>query len=404
MERLLIIGNGMATGRLLQELCAETPCGYRITVVGDEAVPAYNRILLSRLLGREIEADSLQLHSSAWLDQHGIETITGLAVEALDLQKRVATLGNGRQVQFDRLVFATGARAVMPEIPGIEGRRVHTFRTWRDCDVLQRLGDENRRIVVAGGGLLGIEAACGLSALGAQVSVVHSGDWPLNRQLDRTAGGLLAEALRSRGIDLRLAQRCERVLRSDTGAVSGVALQDGTHIAAQALVCAIGILPNDQLASHAGLSVDHGICVNGWLETGSPGVYALGECARVSGENVGLMEPVNQQAAILAQVLRGGSPAFWQPAVTPTRLKVTGEEVFSSGMLADEKAEALAFCDPISGTYRKLLVKDQQLVGAILYGDTSDGNWYHRLIMDATPVNSFRQHLLFGRSACETAA
>ena len=404
MKRLLIIGNGMACARLLQELHADGPCGFRITVVGDEPVAAYNRILLSRLLGREIEPAALALFAPGWTEQHEVEMITGQPVCSLDPAAGIATLGDGKQLRFDKLVFATGAQPVIPDIPGIIGPQVHTFRSWHDCDVLQQYGDAGREIVIAGGGLLGIEAACGLAALGAKVTVVHSGAWPLNRQLDGTAGALLANALRQRGIHLLLSQRCAQVQRDSDGNISGVILQDGRSLRAEALVCAIGIRPCDQLAQQAGLAVDHGICVNGWMQSAVEGIHALGECARVSGENVGLMEPVNQQAAILADVLQGRSPEPWQPAATPTRLKVTGEEVFSAGIMTDPDADELVLNDPLSGAYRKLLVKEQRLIGAVLYGDTRDGNWYHNMIMEQTPVQGVRQQLLFGQVACESAA
>lgn len=400
MERLLIIGNGMATARLLKEL-VDGGCQFRVTVIGDEPRHAYNRILLSRLLSREIAGTDLQLLPESWLAEHNIEVITGVAVDEIDRNSKTALLANGDTVQYDQLILATGARSIMPALPGMEGPHVHQFRTWQDCEELESLGDQQKNVIVAGGGLLGIEAACGLAELGAQVTVVHSGQWPLNRQLDRAAGHLLAEALEHRGIRLMLGQRCASVLRDDDACLHGATLEDGTVLHGDAIVFAIGITPNDALARNAGLPVDHGICVDGHLRSEDKSIYALGECARVCGENVGLMEPVNQHAAILAGVLNGKDPDPWAPTPTPTRLKVTGEEVFSSGVLDDDSAEEIAFSDPVSQTYRKLIIKGQKLIGAVLLGDTSDGNWYHQLIINGDSIQSVRQQLVFGQLASE---
>ena len=398
-ERLLIVGSGMAAARLLEELAARG-CADEITVVGEEPQPSYNRILLSSLLCGEKQPADLPLLDRDWYRAHGVLLLTGEAVTRVDALARVAWTSRARRIRFDRLVFATGARGQLPVIPGVASERVLAFRTLQDLAALRRLAVPGEPAVVVGGGLLGLEAAHGLDALGLQVTVVHRQPYPMNRQLDPQAGVLLQQQLQRRGIRFALGASPVAV-GSLQGAVASVRLDDGRSLPARLVVFAAGIAPNVEVAAAAGVPCARAIRVDRWLRTGMPGIHALGECCELEGRGFGLVAPVWRQARVLAEVLTGQAGVGFAHAEDPVQLKVSGVELFSAGAMpfaADAESQVLQ--DTARGIYRRLVFAGGRLVGAILLGDRRGGSWYGELIAAGQDVSALRPRLMFGREFC----
>jgi nitrite reductase (NADH) large subunit len=398
--RLLVIGNGMAGLKLLEELAGRMPGHFDVTVVGAEPEPAYNRVLLSSLLAGEIATGDVAMKSRDWYREHGIVLLTGCAVARLDPDARRAVLADGSVLAFDVCVLATGSQPVRLTMPGHELPGVMTFRTLADIAVLSDHAGRKTPTVVIGGGLLGIEAAYGLARAGAPVTLVHVMDKLMERQLDAEGAALLKTALEARSITVALNANTARIL--GTGAVEGVELSDGRTIGCGLVVMAVGVRANADLARAAGIDAGRGIQVSPVLQTSHPAVYAIGECAEVAGACYGLVEPAYEQARALAQTL-SGKPAPYTGSVLATNLKVSGIPVFSAGDYEGQGAETLVLRDQGQGTYRKFVVRDSTLAGVVLVGDTSDALWYRALITMKTPIAPLRAALAFGRSFAEAA-
>lgn len=406
-ERLLIIGNGMAGLRLIEDVLKRAPDRYAITVVGKEPHPAYNRVLLSSLLAGEIGEDDLCLRERGWYDEHGITLTTGNAAVRLDAAAGVAHLASGRRLRFDRAVLATGSAPIRPSLPGSALPGVMTFRDQADIRAMRAgAASGGGPAVVVGGGLLGIEAAYGLARAGARVTLLHLMDRLMERQLDPRAAALLGQALAAKGIEV--------VLKAETAAIvgdrraEGVQLTDGRRIMADLVVFAVGIRPETELARTAGLACNRGIIVDDGLATSAPDIFALGECAEHRGQCYGLVEPAYAQAAVLARRLTGGDAAY-AGSVLATNLKVSGVPVFSAGdFMGGADCEEIVLSDPGLATYKKLVIRRnegaQRLVGVVLFGDTGDGLWYLDLIRTGTAIDRMRGDLIFGRSFVEAAA
>jgi nitrite reductase (NADH) large subunit len=389
----------MAAARLAQEIAKRALGRYAVAVIGDEPRLAYNRVLLSSVLAGEIASQDLELQPAAWWRDQGVTLSYGCAATSVDLQSRRVVLADGRLVPFAKLVFATGSQPLRLNIPGADLAGVHTFRDSRDVDLLLRLAALQRRVVVIGGGLLGLEAAYGLAKAGAPVTIVHLMDRLMERQLDAPAAALLKRLVEARGIDVRLNASTKAIFGD--GCVQGIELADGTHIAADAVILAAGIRPNAGLAHSAGLDVNRGIVVDDRLATSEAGVYALGECAEHRGVCYGLVEPAYEQAQVLAEHL-AGRRATYEGSVLSTNLKVSGVNVFSAGDFAGaEGTEAIVLSDARQATYKKLVIADGRLTGAILIGDTQDALWYLELIRSRASIRAFRSALMFGRALAE---
>jgi len=393
---LVIVGAGMVTARLLEEIARREPTRFRITVVGAEASAPYDRIQLSAVLAGTRSAASLDLLGDL-ADRLALDLVRGRAVTALDPRRRRITLADGTTIGFDLLVLATGAEPVRLPLPGAEREGVRTFRDLDDVDVLTRA---RGRAVVVGGGLLGLEAAAGLRARGLDVALVHLLPWLMERQLDEAGGAALAGAIERLGIRLHLGVETEAIVGDDR--VRGLRLVTGATLAADLVVMAVGIRPRVALARTAGLACGRGIQVDDGLATSEPGVFALGECAEHRGICYGLVAPLYAQAAALAGRLCGEAGARYTGSVPFTSLKVAGVEVFSAG--AVEGDDAIVLRDPARGVYRKLVLAGERLAGAVLVGDASEGAWYARLIEDGTPVGGWRERLMFGRAYLDDAA
>ncbi|WP_207888465.1 nitrite reductase large subunit NirB [Pseudomonas sp. 30_B] len=398
--KLVLIGNGMAGVRTLEELLKIAPDLYDITVFGAEPHPNYNRILLSPVLAGEQAFEDIVLNDLNWYSENGIRLLLNRKVSRIDRHRRKVYAEDGSEAEYDRLLIATGSNPFILPVPGSRLQGVIGYRDIADTQTMIDTAGTHSHAVIIGGGLLGLEAANGLKQRGMDVTVVHLSDWLLERQLDRTAGKLLQGALESRGIHFRLNTQTEELIDDGSGRVCAVRFKDGEVIAADLVVMAAGIRPNTELAEKTGLPCNRGILVNDTLQTYDPRIYALGECASHRGIAYGLVAPLFEQAKVCANHLAMLGFARYQGSVTSTKLKVTGIDLFSAGeFMGGEGTETITLSDPIGGVYKKLVIKDDVLVGACLYGDTADGGWYFRQIRENHNVAQIRDHLMFGESS-----
>jgi nitrite reductase (NADH) large subunit len=396
-EPLVIVGNGTAAARLVDEL-AKTALGrYAIAVIGEEPRLAYNRVLLSSVLAGETASHEIELKPADWWRDRGVTLKYGCAVTEIDVGRRELRIANDESVEFSKLVLATGSTPLRLNVPGAELAGVHTFRDSRDVDLLLTLAAAKKRVVVVGGGLLGLEAAYGLAKAGAPVTLVHLMDRLMERQLDAPAAALLKSLVEPRGITVLLNANTARILGERR--VDGVQLADGRRIDADAVIFAAGIRPNIALASAAGIPAGRGIIVDDQLQTGARGIFALGECAEHRGVCYGLVEPAYEQARVLAQHLAGRT-AVYCGSVVATNLKVSGVSVFSAGdYLSGDSTESIVLSDVGRGTYKKLVISEGRLAGAVLVGDVADALWYLELIRGREEVARIRKDMMFGRPA-----
>ena len=400
-EPLVIVGNGMAAARLVDEL-AKTALGrYAIAVIGDEPRLAYNRVLLSAVLAGDTASHDIELRPADWWRDRGVTLKYGCAVTEIDVGRRELKIANDESIAFSKLVLATGSMPLRLNVPGAELKGVNTFRDSRDVDLLLTLAAGRKRVVVIGGGLLGLEAAYGLAKAGASVTLVHLMDRLMERQLDAPAAALLKSLVEAKGIEILLNANTGRIIGENR--VEGVELSEGRRIAADAVIFAAGIRPNVVLAREAGIAVNRGIIVDDRLQTGASDIFALGECAEHRGICYGLVEPAYEQARILAQHLAGRTAAY-QGSVVATNLKVSGVSVFSAGdFLGGEQSESIVLSDVKRGTYKKLVIADGRLNGAVLVGDVADALWYLELIRAGGAVARIRKDMMFGRTAATLA-
>lgn len=401
-EPLVIIGNGMAAARLAEELAKRTLGKYAVAIIGDEPRLAYNRVLLSSVLAGEVASADIELKPAQWWRDRGVTLSYGRAATSIDVEGRTVQLADGRSVPFAKLVFATGSQALRLNVPGAQLDGVHTFRDSRDVDLLLKLAAQKKRVVVIGGGLLGLEAAYGLAKAGSNVTLVHLMDRLMERQLDTPAGALLKRLVEAKGVKVVLEASTSHIVGETV--VEGITFADGTSIATDAVIFAAGIRPNAGLARDAGLTVNRGIVVDDRMQTSVPGIYALGECAEHRGTCYGLVEPAYEQARVLADVL-GEGRALYAGSVVATNLKVSGVSVFSAGdFLGSAVSETIVLNDARLATYKKLVVENDRLTGAVLVGDTQDALWYLDLIRTAAPIAAMRDDLMFGRALAERKA
>jgi len=395
-EPLVIVGNGMAAARLVDELAKVALGRYAIAVIGDEPRLAYNRVLLSSVLAGETASHDIELRPATWWRDRGVTLKYGCRATEIDVGRRELKIAGEESIAFSRLVLTTGSSALRLSVPGADLAGVHTFRDTRDVDLLLTLAAQKKRVVVVGGGLLGLEAAYGLAKAGATVTLVHLMDRLMERQLDAPAAELLKSLVERKGIDILLNANTARI-HGETR-VEGVELVDGRRIDADAVIFAAGIRPNVALAKEAGITVNRGIVVDDHLQTSATGVFAIGECAEHRGTCYGLVEPAYEQARVLAQHLAGAT-ASYGGSVVATNLKVSGVNVFSAGdFIGAEGSETIVLSDINHGTYKKLVISDGRLTGAVLIGDVADALWYLELIRNRQPTARIRADMMFGRS------
>jgi nitrite reductase (NADH) large subunit len=409
-SRLVMVGNGMAGVRALEELLKIAPDLYDITVFGAEPHPNYNRILLSPVLAGEQTIDEIILNPLSWYADNGITLHTGKQVVRIDRTRRRVIAADGTEAEYDRLLLATGSNPFILPVPGHDLGGVITYRDIADTRAMIEAAAVHKHAVVIGGGLLGLEAANGLMLRGMDVTVVHIMPWLMERQLDAVAGKLLQGSLEQRGLKFLIGAQTEALIGeadgNQTGALSprsrvcAVRFKDGTSIPADLVVMAAGIRPNTQLAESAGLHCNRGIAVNDTLQTVTdPRVYAVGECAAHRGVAYGLVAPLFEQGKVCATHLAQFGIGRYSGSQTSTKLKVTGIDLFSAGnFMGGDGTEEIVLSDPIGGVYKKLVLRDDKLVGACLYGDTVDGSWYFKLLREGRPIGDLRDRLMFGES------
>lgn len=407
--QLVVIGNGMAGVRTLEELLKLAPDTYDITVFGSEPHPNYNRVLLSPVLAGEQTLDDIVLNDWSWYRQHGITLHAGWTVNRVDRQQRTVhatnAQGESQTVFYDRLLLATGSNPFILPVPGKHLPGVMAYRDMADTQAMIDAAAQHRHAVVIGGGVLGLEAANGLMKRGMEVTVVHVGEWLMERQLDAQAGQLLQRTLEAGGMRFALSAQTTALVASNdpckAGRVGAVRLADGQELPADLVVMAVGIRPNVALAETMRLQVNRGIVVTDTLQTVTDArIYAVGECVAHRGMTYGLVAPLYEQAKVAASHLAEVGIGRYLGSVLSTKLKVTGIDLFSAGdYMGGEGTETIELTDMQGGVYKKLVMRHNQLVGACLYGDTADSNWYLRLLREGRDTTPVRDRLAFGEAA-----
>ena len=401
-QKLVVVGNGMAGMRTVEELLGLDPDRFDITVFGAEPRMNYNRILLSPVLAGEKQPDEIVLHPRAWYQEHGITLHAGDPVVVIDRRRRVVRAQSGLEAGYDRLLLATGSSPFIVPVPGAQLRGVVGFRDLDDVDAMLAVARGRGHAVVIGGGLLGLEAANGLLRRGMSVTVVHLTGSLMNQQLDAQAALLLKAALERRGLRILLQAQTEAILGQ--GKVEAVRFADGVELAADLVVMAAGVRPNVALARAAGLHCERAIVVDDTLQTYDPRVYAVGECVQHRKTTFGLVAPIWEQARVCAAHLAGLGHRRYVQRATATKLKVTGIDLYSAGdFLGADGSEDLVLRDRHAGVYKRLVLAGNRVTGAVLYGDVADGPWYFDLIQRGADVSGFRDRLLFGPALCEAA-
>ncbi len=396
--KLVMVGNGMAGVRTLEELLKIAPDLYDITVFGGEPHPNYNRILLSPVLAGEQTINDIILNSREWYAENGITLHTGKWVNSIDRVNRKVMAGDGTVAEYDRLLLATGSNPVILPIPGNDLQGVIGFRDIADVETMIEVSGQHKHAVVIGGGLLGLEAANGLKVRGMDVTVVHKSPWLMERQLDEVAGGMLQQSLEEKGLKFLLQKDTEQLV-GENGRVRAVRFKDGQEIPADLVVMAVGIRPNYSLAESSGIHCNRGIVVNDTMQTFDPRIYAVGECVSHRGISYGLVAPLFEQGKVCATHLANFGIGRYTGSVTSTKLKVTGIDLFSMGnFMGGENADEIVLHDKVAGVYKKLVLEGDKLVGACLYGDTADGSWYFQMLKDGKDIHEIRDHLMFGQN------
>lgn len=407
-RRLIVVGNGMAGMKVVEQLLEIAPKAYEITVIGAEPHPNYNRILLSPVLAGEKKVDEIILNSLEWYREKGVALITSDPVVTIDRRKRIVRTQNGRELPYDRLLLATGSKPIVLPVPGSDLDGVVTFRDLEDVDAMLAATRTHKKAVVIGGGLLGLEAANGLMKQGMDVTVVHIFDTLMERQLDRAAAALLKESLEQRGMKFRMPAKTVEIRAAalhGRARVSAVQFEDGRELEADLVVMAAGIRPNMDLAKAAGLRCDRGVLVNDTMQTFDPSIYAVGECVQHRNSTYGLVAPLFEQANVCATHLAEFGIGRYTGSMVSTQLKVTGIDLFSAGdFLGGPTSESLVMRDPKRGIYKRLVIENNKVRGAVLYGDVKDGPWYFELMLQGRDVGPLRDKLLFGAEFAEKSS
>ncbi|MGR6466612.1 nitrite reductase large subunit NirB [Rhizobium sp. PAMB 3182] len=395
-KKLVIIGNGMAPGRMLDELFEKAPGLYDVTIFNAEPRVNYDRIMLSPVLSGEKAYEDIIIHTDEWYAAHGVTLHKGAKVAKIDREAKTVTAENGVAASYDKLVIATGSSPFIIPVPGHDLPGVLAYRDLDDVSKMLDIAARKGRAVVIGGGLLGLEAAYGLKRQGMEVTVIHLMPTIMERQLDPAAAYLLEKALTERGIEIITKANTKRIIGEDK--VTGIELEDGRIIDADMVVMAVGIRPASGLAKDAGIACNRGIVVDDGMMTSDPDVYALGECAEHRGICYGLVAPLYESARVLADRLTGGSGEY-QGSVVNTKLKVTGINLFSAGDFADgDDRQEIVLRDANAGVYKRLILKDNRIIGAVLYGETADGSWFFDLMKRQVDITEMRDTLIFGQA------
>ncbi|MAU41629.1 MAG: nitrite reductase large subunit [Kordiimonas sp.] len=396
-QKLVLIGNGMAGMQAVEDILKKDSAKYDITVFGAEPHGNYNRIMLSPVLAGEQELDDIVIHSKEWYAENNITLHCGEKVTALDSTAKTLTTEKDNNFEYDKLIIATGSSPFIIPVPGKDLPGVISFRDINDVNMMRDAAKSYKNAVVIGGGLLGLEAAHGLQLNGMNVTVLHLMPTLMERQLDEAAGHLLQKELESRGINVITGADTQEIIGTDR--VEAVRLKSGEEIPADLVVMAVGIRPNTELGQAAQLDVERGIVVDDHMQTSAPDVYAVGECVQHRGQCYGLVAPLYEMGRVLANNLCTDSLENYEGSITSTKLKVSGVNVFSCGeFLATEDSEDIVYRDPGLNVYKRLVIKDDILIGVVLYGDTADGPWYFQMIREQKNISDMRDMLIFGQA------
>ncbi len=400
-KKLVVIGNGMAGMRTVEQILKRAPDLYDITVFGDEPYPNYNRIMLSPVLANEQTIDDIMIHTRAWYEEHNITLHTGAYVNKIDSVKQTVSTVNGLSASYDRLLIATGSKPFMPPIAGNDLEGVIGYRDINDTNAMIEASSKHQNAVIIGGGLLGLEAANGLKTRGMDVTVIHRNQWLLEKQLDQSAAALLQASLEAKGLTFHLETNTDEIVADANGRVTEIKFKEGFSLPADLVVFAVGIRPNYALAESAGLDCEHGILADDTLQTSNPNIYAVGECVTHRGINYGLVAPLYEMAEVCADhLVSQASDNAYEGSITSTKLKVTGIDLFSAGnFMGSPTSETITLQDPIGGAYKKLVIENDQVIGSCLYGDITDGAWYYQLIRENTDISEIRDYLMFGQES-----
>lgn len=439
---IIIIGAGMAGSRFAIELArAQLDSVHShppITLISKEPHVGYNRIMLSPVLAGDKAFDDTYLYDQSDYEQLGITVLAGVSVDTIDTEQQYIELDNGQTLHYAKVVIAIGSTARVIPFPNHTAKGVHVFRDFTDVTTLTEYARQGKTGLVIGGGVLGLEAACALAGQGATMTVIHVDGYVLNAQLDLPAAELLQAELSRRGVGLEVSANTESIAMNEAGEVCGLSLKDGRTLPADFIVMAVGVIPNTALAKDSGLEVNRGIVVDDCMHTSCPHVYAIGECVELDGELFGMVAPVNQQVDTLVTVLKdtvvsdpaitpndiasndtlsnaiaseSGAPSqeHWQPFVSKPlslKLKVSGVAAFSAGQISFddsdvEDIETLVYRQPTLNHYHCLYLKDNKVVGAVLYGEVNDGSFYSQLIMDDVDITPIKEALIFGEAYCD---
>jgi nitrite reductase (NADH) large subunit len=396
-QKLVIVGNGMAPGRMLEHLFEEAPGSFAVTIFNAEPRVNYDRIMLSPVLSGEKSFDDIVIHGDDWYIEHGVTLYKGHKIVAIDRAAKTVTSNHGVTESYDKLVIATGSVPFILPVPGADLPGVLTYRDLDDVNAMMLAAQSREKAIVIGGGLLGLEAAAGLAARGMDVTVIHVMPTLMERQLDPAAGYLLQKAVEERGIKVLTKASTKAIVGA--GKVEGIELSDGTIVPASLVVMAVGIRPNAQLARDAGLQTNRGIVTDDHMVASDPDILSIGECAEVAGQVYGLVAPLYQMARVAAATLLGNGDARFTHADTPTKLKVTGIDLYSVGDFADgDDREEIVLRDGSVGVYKRIILRDNRIIGTVLFGETGDGAWFADLARKQTDVTEMRDTLIFGQA------
>ncbi|TDR06818.1 NAD(P)/FAD-dependent oxidoreductase [Marinomonas communis] len=399
-KRVVIIGAGMAGSKLAYELSTLEHTPFRVTLIGEEAQIGYNRIMLSSVLAKEVSSEEIALVDVGAMSQYGAEILSSDPVEEADYECKKVRLRSGREIAFDYLVYATGARSFLPNWAQVDAKNVVGFRDWKDVNALLSLASGSN-VAVVGGGLLGLEAAVGLAKNGHTPTVIQRSDYILNRQLDARSAHLLQDNLQGKGVKFLTGANPECLEVDHASSLVTAIKTDKGLINVDMVVVATGISPEIQVAKQSGLEVDRAILVGADMQTSEPGVYALGECCQFETHTFGLVAPIWDQLNVLVKTLQGQSAEFSVRPIS-TKLKVSGVDLFSVGEIQSVPDQEIVLFDSGLNHYRKLIVKGDCLVGAILYGNVADGSWYSQLIQNETNISEMLEFLAFGEAYCQS--
>ena len=405
--KLVVIGNGMAPGRALEKLFEDAPDAYDVTIFNAEPRVNYDRIMLSPVLSGEKTFEDIIIHCDDWYADRGIKLHKGHRVVRIDRAAKTVSSEHGITAPYDKLIVATGSVPIVLPVPGRDLSGVLTYRDLDDVDAMLAAAKNGGRAVVIGGGLLGLEAAAGLRLRGMDVTVLHLMPTLMERQLDPAAAGLLKAAVEARGITVMTKANTHEIIGTDAGdgpaRVRAVRLDDGTEIACEIVVMAVGIRPNIALLKDAGLEVNRGLVVGADMRSSDPDILGVGECVEASGQVFGLVAPLYEMAAVVAAQLCNDPSARFAPGATATKLKVSGIDLFSAGDFGDGPGrEEIVLRDVAHGIYKRLVIEKGRLVGIVMYGDTTDSAWFFDLIRRGEPVDAMRDTLIFGPDFAES--